>query len=227
MTKAKSMNLNNIAISNLELLCDLDDNVEEYNLVVDGNNIQRSTDENYDGIFSLRELEYPIYFSFHQLLNSLRYSNLYRVENYKTSEIIYLLDDSIDKIVDILSKTEDDPHNNVLCQIIDDVDDKYDILRERHDSCSFWKVYETLNDYLDTFCEALKECNRYLYVSSISKYYPVLELMNKETGEINPNLIYSDDELDEEVVEEEEEEEEEKEEELESDGYDVDYKKED
>ena len=71
MTKVKYMNLNNIAISNLELLCDLDDNVEEYNLVVDGNNIQRSTDENYDGIFSLRELEYPIYFSFHQLLNSL------------------------------------------------------------------------------------------------------------------------------------------------------------
>lgn len=199
MTKAKSMNLNNIAISNLELLCDLDDNVEEYNLVVDGNNILRSTDENYDGIFSLRELEYPIYFSFHQLLNSLRYSNLYKIEEYKTSEIIYLLDDSIDKIVDILSKTEDDPHNNVLCQIIDDVDDKYDILRERNDTCSFWKVYETLNDYLDTFCEALKECNRYLYVSS--KYSPIfMEKVNKETGETNPNLIYSDDELEEEIT---------------------------
>ena len=196
MTKAKYMNLNNIAISNLELLCELDDNIEEYNLVVDGNNIQRSTDENYDGIFSLRELEYPIYFSFHQLLNSLRYSNLYKIEEYKTSEIIYLLDDSIDKVVDILDKTQDDPQNNVLCQIIDDVDDKYDILRERHDSCSFWKAYETLNDYLDTFCEALKECNRYLYVSSM--YSPVLEKVNKETGETNPNLIYSDDELEDE-----------------------------
>lgn len=196
MTKAKYMNLNNIAISNLELLCELDDNIEEYNLVVDGNNIQRSTDENYDGIFSLRELEYPIYFSFHQLLNSLRYSNLYRIEDYKTSEIIRVLDESIDKIVDILDKTQDDPHNNILCQIIDDVDDKYDILRERHDSCSFWKAYETLNDYLDTFCEALKECNRYLYVSSM--YSPVLEKVNKETGETNPNLIYSDDELEDE-----------------------------
>lgn len=198
MTKVKPMNLNNIAISNLELLGDLDDNVEEYNLVVDGNNIQRSTDENYDGIFSLRELEYPIYFSFHQLLNSLRYSNLYRIEDYKTSEIIYLIDDSIDKVVNILDKTQDDPHNNVLCQIIDDIDDKYDILRERHDSCSFWKAYETLNDYLDTFSEALKECNRYLYVSSI--YSPVLEKINKETGEVNPNLIYSDDELEEKMT---------------------------
>ena len=151
MTKAKYMNLNNIAISNLELLCDLDDNVEEYNLVVDGNNIQRSTDENYDGIFSLRELEYPIYFSFHQLLNSLRYSNLYRIEDYKTSEIIQLLDESIDNVINLLDKTQDDPQNNVLCRIIDDVDDKYDILRERHDTCSFWKAYETFNDYLDTF----------------------------------------------------------------------------
>ena len=197
MTKAKSMNLNNIAISNLELLCDLDDNMEEYNLVVDGNNIQRSTDENYDGIFSLRELEYPIYFSFHQLLNSLRYSNLYKIEDYKTSEIIQLLDESIDKVIDLLDKTQDDPQNNVLCQIIDDVDDKYDILRERNDTCSFWKAYETLNDYLDTFCEVLKGCNRYLYVSD--NIYPlVVEKVNKETGETNPNLIYSDDELEDE-----------------------------
>lgn len=202
MTKAKYMNLNNIAISNLELLCDLDDNIEEYNLVVDGNNIQRSTDENYDGIFSLRELEYPIYFSFHQLLNSLRYSNLYRIEDYKTSEIIQLLDESIDKVVDILDKTQDDPQNNVLCQIIDDVDDKYDILRERHDTCSFWKVYETLNDYLDTFSEALMDCNRYLYVSS--KYSPIfMEKVNKKTGETNPNLIYSDDELEDSIDESE------------------------
>jgi hypothetical protein len=60
----------------------------------------------------------------------------------------------------------------------------------------FWKAYETLNDYLDTFCEALKECNRYLYVSD--NIYPlVLEKVNTETGEVNPNLIYSDDELDE------------------------------
>ena len=194
MTKAKYMNLNNIAISNLELLNDLDGNIEEYNLVVDGNNIQRSTDENYDGIFSLRELEYPIYFSFHQLLNSLRYSNLYKIEDYRTSEIIQLLDESIDKVIDLLDKTQDDPQNNVLCQIIDDVDDKYDILRERNDTCSFWKAYETLNDYLDTFCEALRECNRYLYVSD--NIYPlVIEKINKGTGEVDPNLIYSDDEL--------------------------------
>jgi len=196
------MNLNNIAIGNLELLNGLDDNVEEYNLVVDGNIIQRSTDNNYDGIFSLRELEYPIYFSFHQILNSLRYSNLYRVEEYKTSEIIQLLDESIDNVINLLDKTQDDPQNNVLCRIIDDVDDKYDILRERHDTCSFWKAYETFNDYLDTFCEVLKGCNRYLYVSSI--YSPVLEKVNNETGEVNPNLIYSDDELESDSVEDEE-----------------------
>jgi len=165
------MNLNNIAIGNLELLNGLDDNVEEYNLVVDGNIIQHSTDNNYDGIFSLRELEYPIYFSFHQILNSLRYSNLYRIEDYKTSEIIQLLDESIDNVINLLDKTQDDPQNNVLCRIIDDVDDKYDILRERHDTCSFWKAYETFNDYLDTFCEVLKGCNRYLYVSSIIHLY--------------------------------------------------------
>ena len=131
------------------------------------------------------------------------------------------MDVSIDKVIEILDKTEDDPHNNSICEIIDEVDNKYLALSERNNTCSFWKIYETFNDYLDTFSEALMDCNRYLYVSS--KYYPVLELINKDTGEINPNLIYSDDELEEKIEEREEE----KGEELESDDNVVDLKKED
>ena len=111
-------------------------------------------------------------------------------------DLIHLMDDSIDKVIEILNKTEEDPHNNSLCEIIDEIDNKYLILSERNNTCSFWKIYETFNDYLDIFSETLVECNRYLYVSSY--YSPqiqeVIEEVNKKTGETNPNLIYSDSE---------------------------------
>jgi len=199
----QSINLDRDAINNIKLLNELCDNIDEYQLVVNGNIISRSEDDNYDGLFSLRELEYPIYFSFHQIMNSIRYSNLYKIEGYNTNNLIHLLDDSIDKVVEILEKTEDDPRNNVLCKIIEDIDDKYLILSERNNTCSFWKVYETFNDYLDTFSETLLECKRYLYISS--HYSPAVDAVNNETGETNPNLVYSDDELEDEEDEEDEE----------------------
>ena len=50
-------------------------------------------------------------------------------------------------------------------------------------------IYETFNDYLDTFSEALMECNRYLYISS--HYTPVvIEEVNKETGE-EKNILFN------------------------------------
>jgi hypothetical protein len=181
--------LDRIAIKNLELLNDLTDNIDEYQFVVNGHVISRSDDENYEGIFNLKELEYPIYFSFHQLFNSIRYSNLYKIEGYKTHDIIQLMDNAIDKIVTILEKTEEDPHNESLCEIVDEIDEKYIILNERDKTCSFGKIFETFNDYLDTFSEALTECKRYLYISPNYSSI-VLEKVNNETGEVNPNLIY-------------------------------------
>ena len=210
-------NLDKIAIKNLELLNNLTDNIEEYQLVINGHVISQSDEENYEGIFNLQELEYPVFFSFQQLFNSIRYSNLYKIEGYKTNYLINLMDSSIDRIVTILEKTEEDPYNESLCEIVDEIDEKYIILNERNRTCSFWKIYETFNDYLDSFSEALIECNRYLYISS---HYSRIELKevneeeeNNETGEVNPNLIYS-----EESEEEEEEELEEESEELEEKG---------
>ena len=189
-----SSRLNKTAINNLEVISELGDNIEEYQLIIDGNNISQSNDENYDGLFTLQELEYPVFFTFHQLFNSLRYSNLYKIEDYKTSELISLMNESIDKLVDILDKTEDDPNNQRLSNIIDDIDEKYLELKQRNDTCSFWKIYETFNDYLDTFSEMLLESRRYLYITNIpnSTFTTIREKINKETGEENPNLIYDD-----------------------------------
>ena len=56
--------LDKTAVGNLKLLNNLNDNLKECLLIIDGNKLEKSADENYDKIINLRELEYPIYFSF-------------------------------------------------------------------------------------------------------------------------------------------------------------------
>jgi len=196
-----SVQLNRQAIKNLELISELNDTISDYQLVIDGNKITQSDDENYEGIFSLKELEYPIYFSFHQLFNSLRYSNLYKIDDYRTKDILLIMDDAIEKVVDILDKTEDDPDNSTLSGIIDDIDNKFLVLRERDQTCSIWKLWETFNDYLDTFADSLIECDKYLYKRSLTQ--TIEEEEDKVTGEKNPNLVY-DNETEKEKEEEKE-----------------------
>lgn len=195
--------LDETAVNNLKILNDLNTNLNECQLVIDGNKITKSTDENYDKIINLRELEYPIYYTFNQLLNSIRYSNLYKIEGYKTKDLIRLMDNAIDCIVDMLESCEQDPNHDNFTDIIDNIDEKFIILRNRYETCSIWRITETFNDYLDSICEGFSECNRYLYFSNYinvenSEEFTdaVEEEVDDETGETNPNLIYDDDKKD-------------------------------
>uniref|UniRef100_A0A6C0BUK9 Uncharacterized protein n=1 Tax=viral metagenome TaxID=1070528 RepID=A0A6C0BUK9_9ZZZZ len=192
--------LNEIALSNLKLLNNLNHNLKECQLVIEGNKLSESSDENYDKIVNLRELEYPIYYTFNQILNSIRYSNLYKIEGYSTKDLLYLMDNAIDSIVDMLENTEEDPNHDNFTDIIDDIDEKFIVLRNRYETCSIWRVSETFNDYLDTFCETLKECHRYLYFTNTKDNDLFLETfqekINSETGEENPNLVYDDTDID-------------------------------
>ena len=192
--------LNKVAIQNLEILDSLDDNIDNYRLIIDGNKLSIA-DDSYDGIFDLKEFEYPVYFTFNQILNSIRYSNLYKLEGYKTKELIELMDNSIDRISFILESMEEDSNHDNMVDIIDTIDNKYLIAKERALTCSFWKTFETFNDYLDTFCELLLDSEYYLYYRlpnagdekidrEIDREKEEEELKDKVTEEVNPNLVY-------------------------------------
>lgn len=183
--------LNETAVNNLKILNDLNTNLNKCQLVIDGNKISKSTDENYDKIINLRELEYPIYYTFNQLLNSIRYSSLYKIDNYKTKDLIYLMDNAIDCIVDMLENCEEDPNHEKFTDIIDNIDEKFIILKNRYETCSIWRVVETFNDYLDSICEGFSECGRHLYFSNFTNTAELKEEftdaiekeVNNETGE--------------------------------------------
>ena len=188
--------MDTVAINNLRIIKDLPTKIEDFNLIIEGNKLNTSDDDNFKSISSFQELEYPVYFSFYQLFNSIRLSNLYKINDYKTNDIIKLMDLAIINLCDIIEENKEAPYNQTITGLIDEIDSKWIILNDRNDTCSFWKVWEIFNDYLDKFSEALQECNRYLYISNPTIDNEVIEHVNPETGETNPNLIYDDDNYD-------------------------------
>ena len=191
-------NMDSIALNNLKIINNLGEDPQDFNLVVDGKELSISEDENYDGIFSLKELEYPIFFSFNQLFNSMKFNSYHKIEGNKISSILDILNGSIDKLCLLLEKMEDDPHHDNFERIIDDIDNKYLIVNDRYKTCSFIQIYETMNDWLDSVCECLKECDRYLYLSENKTRFDMNETItevNEGTEEENPNLQYEDDEI--------------------------------
>ena len=191
-------NMNSIALNNLNIINSVEDDLNNFNLIVDGKVLSISDDENYDGIFNLKELEYPVFFSFNQLFNSIKFCYYHKIEGNKISDILVLLNNSIDSVCYILEKMKDDPNHDAFEKIIDDIDEKYIILNDRYRTCSFSRLYETFNDHLDSFCDGFRGCNQYLYFSEPTMGFDmndIDDLVNKETGEENPNLQYDDDEI--------------------------------
>jgi hypothetical protein len=191
--------MDELAISNLRILNTLPNELSLFNLVIDGKELSISEDEKYDKIFDLKELEFPIYFSFQQLLNSLRFTSFQKIDGYKTSTLIKMINQSIDKVYQIIEMMEDDENSANLQEIIDDIDDKYVILKNRYSTCSFGKIFEAFNDHLDSACGYLAQSKEYLYfpvtfsVTDDVDVEEVNEEVNEETEETNPNLQYDDD----------------------------------
>ena len=53
-------------------------------------------DESFDTIYSSKELEYPLYFTFHQLLNHVHSSYKNTIHEYTKKQILELMEDALD-----------------------------------------------------------------------------------------------------------------------------------
>lgn len=147
---------------------------------------------------NVSEIEYAIYFTFNELFSTNQ--NIF----YNT-ELIDLLDTSIENIFDnkqLNDLIENDEH---FKQIIDNIDDKLLTLKDSYYYNSpFFKMLKYFNNKYESIKNIMFENNEYikkmLIVSSNNYTYlsNVNEKVNLETGEENPNLIYSDDETDDE-----------------------------
>lgn len=136
------------------------------------NNEMITNNDSFDTIYSLDDLEYPIYFTFHQLLNHVHTSYDNNIHGYTRKELINLMIDALDNLMDYYEST--DMKNINFGNMLDDIDDKVFFVQQyyRYGWCLWLPTFMKLQ--MNKFCRGLintsKEVHNFYYESMIKPY---------------------------------------------------------
>ena len=149
-----------IALQNLKLLNDETVNIAEKYLISEGNKLSFIAKDNFDPIQNGKLLEYPIYFTYNQVLNEI--SDNCELSYKQRKYLLNQIDSSLDNLYELINnETDSDDKDNNLDEIIHEIDDRYSIVREK----TVITRFEFLFLYFDDFIDALRETSKYLYVT--------------------------------------------------------------
>jgi hypothetical protein len=145
----KTLTLSDIALDNL-LFLNKSTNfiINKYKL--NNNKFESSKDDTFDTIYSLKELEYPLYFTVYQLLNEIHTSYDYTINGHNKTEIINMLDGVTDMLYMYYETCEET--SPTFEKLLDDIDDKVFFIQGyyKYGIC-FWLPTKFKN-YLNWFC---------------------------------------------------------------------------
>lgn len=187
---------------NIEFLLKL-----EYDDNINAKRGELALQEDFVQVDNIIDLEYAIYFTFHELLTSSELSTIYN------TNLIDKMDQCIDSIFDNKQLNGLIENDKEFKNIIDDIDEKIYQLKESYFYQSpffslFRKCYNNYNSMKHIFIENNKYISKMMYINKpstmelVSESEPesddntdtdTVEETNAETGEVNPNLIYDDD----------------------------------
>ena len=158
--------MNKISFDILKIINDYNNN---HYLIADGNKLSLIEKNDYDPVNKLSSLEYPIFFSFHHLLNLISDDNSlsYQYRINLLENINYSLYQLMDFITDLDEKETEE--NKILIDIINNIDERYDIIHEKIK----YTYCEKFILMFDNIIEGFKEAGKYLYLSG-RPYYDIL-----------------------------------------------------
>ena len=158
--------LHEIALENLNLLVREEKNIATSVFVSDGKKLDVVKEQNgYDTMFTLKELEYPVYFTFQHFMNVIvdRNDLSYR----RRKELLGILDDVFDSLCDLSESretqnkdSEDTSLNSFQC-VLNDISDRLDAVREQ----TLVTRCERMYLFFDEFVEALCVVSRQLHTT--------------------------------------------------------------
>ena len=165
--------LDDIAIQNLIVLGGLPQDIKECRVMVGDNRIQRieRSNEDYEHIFSLKELSYPVSFSFYRVFRMIDQD----IGHETRMNFLELLDKSLDNIHYMINLTEEDATIWVSFKmIVNDLEDRYSILYETYTRKSLCdKVQKSLEDFFltqfDVLVNMLWDTRKYLYLTPMTR----------------------------------------------------------
>ena len=147
--------MDNVAYENLKLLMDQYD--DESILICDNNKLSLMKKDSFDPLCKIISLEYPIYYTYHHLLNTVKFD---KSISYLTKK--YLLEKIEESLENCMKYINDyDENGDRLINIINDIDEKYDLIKED----TMYSRCERIIYLFDDFVDACKLASKYLYFS--------------------------------------------------------------
>lgn len=163
---SKTKTLDDIAIENLTVLSQLPNSGQ---IIVEDNLIQRlsSSSDDYESIFSLKELSYPVSSAFYRTFRMIE------VEEDYAQRVVYLdlLNGSLDTLHYRICHTEEDDEAWLsLKMIVNDLEDRYSMLYEIYGKKSLCErvqgsILSFFEAQLDALVDVLKGSHGYLYLT--------------------------------------------------------------
>ena len=167
------------AIDNIKILKEKYSN--GFSLISDHNKLSLIEKDNFDTLSKTNSLEYPIYFTYNNLLDTIAYdkSISYRSKKY----LLEIMNESFDNLVDYID--DYDEENEILNEIVTEIYEKYDLIESK---TLYNSKVENIIYLFDDLVDAFKTAKKYLYFTPIS-YYPLMNLKQgdflEDEGECN------------------------------------------
>ena len=145
----EKIDLCKVAMDNLLFLNKTDDFItNKYKL--NHLSFESSDDETFDTIYSLKELEYPVYFTVNQLLNEIHTSYDYLIQGYNRKDILSMIDGVVEMLYQYYVDCEE--KNISFESLLDDIDDKVFVTHGYYKYGICHWIPTKFSEYLNWFC---------------------------------------------------------------------------
>ena len=147
--------MNVTALENLKILNEKQS--ETHSLLADGNVLSLIEKDSFDPVSKLQSLEYPIFFTYHHVFNILSYDR--SISYYQKKYLLEQIEESLENLMDFIH--DYDEENPLLIEIILDIEEKFDIVREK----TIYKKCESMIHLFDDLVDACRLAGKCLYFS--------------------------------------------------------------
>jgi hypothetical protein len=163
--------MNKLAYDNLKLL---DEEYSDSLFLISDNDILSLIEKgSFDTCSKLQSLEYPIFFTYHHILNIVDYDKDISYKN--KMKLLTMIENSLNNLINYLDDYEENKSESKITTMLDDIYERLDIVKKNHKHNYLEKFIYLFDDIVDGF----RTAEKYLYFSPLS-YYP---LMNIKPGD--------------------------------------------
>jgi len=176
--------MNKIVFANLGLL---DIYLQDQKLISEDCELTLIDKDDYDTVSKVKELEYPIYYTYNEILNIISYDN--DLSYSKKVDYLEKVYDSLDVLIQYIDDYREN-ENTRICYIVDNIHARYEIVKSQVLYKNPWA--EKAVFLFDQLVDSFREANRYLYFSPAS-FYPLMNLKPGEFLDDSEEEDFSDD----------------------------------